>query len=173
MDGYLLEIAVSPSTLGELEVTLLKILINTRNIVTSRVMRPGTISGGIKKPAWNYQNIRHNFANCYNFNPILFLSNIYVFDLPMIQPRRDPMADNSWQDISESFSAMSFQIQSESSFQYFATQRTSPRPSNGPDQHCSQELCSSGSHHIAGEKHWKSFLSRHRHSFQPGWIKCH
>ena len=35
--------AVRPSTLGELEVTLLKMLINTRNMVTSRVMRPSRI----------------------------------------------------------------------------------------------------------------------------------
>ena len=40
--------AVKPSTLGELEVTLLKMLIKTRNIVTSSVIRPGTISGGIR-----------------------------------------------------------------------------------------------------------------------------
>ena len=50
-DSVLLEMAVRPSTLGELEVTLLKILISTRNIVTRSVMRPGTISGGIKNPA--------------------------------------------------------------------------------------------------------------------------
>ena len=45
----ILEIAVSPSTFGEFEVTLLKILIKTRKMVTRRVIRPGTISGGIKK----------------------------------------------------------------------------------------------------------------------------
>ena len=45
----LLEIAVRPSTLGELEVTLLKILIKTRKMVTSRVILPGTISGGMRK----------------------------------------------------------------------------------------------------------------------------
>ena len=43
------EMEVRPSTLGELEVMLLKMLINTRKRVTSRVMRPGTISGGIRK----------------------------------------------------------------------------------------------------------------------------
>ena len=50
-DKTLLDMAVKPSTLGELEVTLLKMLINTRNIVTSSVIRPGTISGGIRNPA--------------------------------------------------------------------------------------------------------------------------
>lgn len=43
------EMEVRPSTLGELEVMLLKMLISTRKRVTSRVMRPGTISGGIRK----------------------------------------------------------------------------------------------------------------------------
>ena len=51
MDKSLLDMAVKPSTLGELEVTLLKMLIKTRNIVTSSVIRPGTISGGIRNPA--------------------------------------------------------------------------------------------------------------------------
>ena len=41
--------AVSPSTLGEFEVTLLKILIKTRKMVTRSVILPGTISGGIRK----------------------------------------------------------------------------------------------------------------------------
>ena len=45
----LLEIAVSPSTFGELEVTLLKMLISTRKMVTRSVIRPGTISGGMRK----------------------------------------------------------------------------------------------------------------------------
>ena len=45
----LLEIAGRPSTFGELEVTLLKMLIKTRKMVTSSVMQPGTISGGIKR----------------------------------------------------------------------------------------------------------------------------
>ena len=43
--------AVRPSTLGELEVTLLKMLMRTRNIVTRSVIRPGTISGGMRNPA--------------------------------------------------------------------------------------------------------------------------
>ena len=51
MDKSLLDMAVKPSTLGELEVTLLKMLIKTRKIVTSSVIRPGTISGGIRNPA--------------------------------------------------------------------------------------------------------------------------
>ena len=50
-DKTLLDMAVKPSTLGELEVTLLKMLIKTRKIVTSSVIRPGTISGGIRNPA--------------------------------------------------------------------------------------------------------------------------
>ena len=41
----------SPSTFGDLLVIVLKMLINTRNRVTNNVMRPGTISGGIKKLA--------------------------------------------------------------------------------------------------------------------------
>ena len=41
--------AVRPSTLGEFDVTLLKILIKTRKMVTSKVILPGTISGGIRK----------------------------------------------------------------------------------------------------------------------------
>ena len=44
------EMEVSPSTLGELEVMLVKMLIKTRNKVTKRVIRPAKISGGIKKP---------------------------------------------------------------------------------------------------------------------------
>ena len=48
-DNLLLEIAVSPSTLGELEVTLLKMLMRTRKMVTRSVIRPGTISGGMRK----------------------------------------------------------------------------------------------------------------------------
>ena len=43
------EMEVRPSTLGELLVMLLKMLINTRKRVTSRVILPGTISGGIRK----------------------------------------------------------------------------------------------------------------------------
>jgi len=43
------DMAVRPSTLGELEVTLLKMLIKTRKIVTKSVILPGTISGGIRK----------------------------------------------------------------------------------------------------------------------------
>ena len=45
----ILEIAVSPSTLGELEVTLLKMLMSTRKMVTRSVILPGTISGGMRK----------------------------------------------------------------------------------------------------------------------------
>ena len=45
------EIEVSPSTFGEFVVMFVKMLINTRNRVTNNVMRPGTISGGIKKLA--------------------------------------------------------------------------------------------------------------------------
>jgi len=40
-----------PSTLGEVLVMLVKILISTRNKVTNIVIRPGTISGGIRKLA--------------------------------------------------------------------------------------------------------------------------
>ena len=46
------EIEVRPSTLGELLVMLLKMLINTRKRVTSRVILPGTISGGMRKLTW-------------------------------------------------------------------------------------------------------------------------
>ncbi len=46
------DMEVSPSTLGELLVMLVKILIRTRNRVTRRVIRPGTISGGIRKLAY-------------------------------------------------------------------------------------------------------------------------
>jgi len=45
------EIEVSPSTFGELLVILVKILIKTRNNVTKSVIRPGTISGGMRKLA--------------------------------------------------------------------------------------------------------------------------
>ena len=41
----------SPSTFGDLLVIVLKMLINTRNRVTSNVILPATISTGIKKPA--------------------------------------------------------------------------------------------------------------------------
>ena len=44
------EMEVRPSTLGEFEVMLVKMLIKTRNKVTRRVIRPAKISGGIKKP---------------------------------------------------------------------------------------------------------------------------
>ena len=43
------EMDVSPSTFGELLVMFVKMLIKTRNKVTSKVIRPGTISGGIRK----------------------------------------------------------------------------------------------------------------------------
>ena len=41
--------AVRPSALGVLVVTLLKMLTNTRKSVTSRAVRPSTTSRGIKK----------------------------------------------------------------------------------------------------------------------------
>ena len=40
---------MSPSTFGELEVTLLKMLMRTRKMVTRSVILPGTISGGMRK----------------------------------------------------------------------------------------------------------------------------
>ena len=40
---------LSPSTLGEFDVTLLKILIKTRKMVSRRVMWLGTVSGGMRK----------------------------------------------------------------------------------------------------------------------------
>lgn len=43
------EIAVMPSTLGEMLVMVLKMLMSTRNSVTRRAMRPGTTSGGMRK----------------------------------------------------------------------------------------------------------------------------
>ena len=42
-------IAVSPSALGVLVVTVLKMLTSTRNSVTSSAMRPGMMSGGTTK----------------------------------------------------------------------------------------------------------------------------
>ena len=45
------EMAVMPSTLGETEVTLLKMLMRTRKSVMSMAMRPGTTSGGIRNEA--------------------------------------------------------------------------------------------------------------------------
>ena len=43
----------SPSTFGDWLVIVLKMLIKTRKRVTSNVIRPATISTGIKKPAYN------------------------------------------------------------------------------------------------------------------------
>ena len=43
------EIAVIPSTLGEIFVIVLKIWVSTRNSVTSNAILPGTTSGGITK----------------------------------------------------------------------------------------------------------------------------
>ena len=45
------EIAVRPSTFGDLTIVVLKILIRTRKIVTSKEKRPETASGGMKKLA--------------------------------------------------------------------------------------------------------------------------
>ena len=42
--------AVIPSTLGELVVTMLKMLISTRKRVMSMAILPGTTSGGMRKP---------------------------------------------------------------------------------------------------------------------------
>lgn len=44
-----MEMAVMPSTLGEMLVMVLKMLTSTRKSVTRSAMRPGTTSGGIKK----------------------------------------------------------------------------------------------------------------------------
>ena len=41
--------AVIPSTFGEMFVMVLKMLVSTRNRVTSSAIRPGTTSGGIRK----------------------------------------------------------------------------------------------------------------------------
>ena len=46
------EMEVSDSVLGELEVTLMKIFIRTKNKVTSKVILPGTTSWGITKLIW-------------------------------------------------------------------------------------------------------------------------
>ena len=43
------DIAVIPSVLGVMAVTLLKMLMRTRKRVIKRAIRPGTMSGGIKK----------------------------------------------------------------------------------------------------------------------------
>ncbi len=45
------EIAVRPSTFGDLTIVVLKILIKTRKIVISKEKRPATASGGMKKLA--------------------------------------------------------------------------------------------------------------------------
>jgi hypothetical protein len=45
------EIAVRPSTFGDLTIVVLKILIKTRKIVTSKEKRSATASGGMKKLA--------------------------------------------------------------------------------------------------------------------------
>ena len=42
-------IAVNPSALGMLVVMVLKMLTRTRNTVMSSVIRPGTMSGGMRK----------------------------------------------------------------------------------------------------------------------------
>jgi len=44
-----MEMAVIPSTLGEMLLMVLKMLTSTRKSVTRSAMRPGTTSGGIKK----------------------------------------------------------------------------------------------------------------------------
>ena len=55
------EIEVRPSTFGELFVIVFKMLMRTRKRVTSRVNRPATASGGIKKLAWKeWWNIKGN-----------------------------------------------------------------------------------------------------------------
>ena len=43
------EIAVIPSVFGVIAVTLLKMLMRTRNRVTRRAILPGTTSGGMRK----------------------------------------------------------------------------------------------------------------------------
>ena len=43
------DMAVIPSVLGDTLVTLLKMLMSTRKRVTSRAIRPGTTSGGMRK----------------------------------------------------------------------------------------------------------------------------
>ena len=43
-------IAVIPSTLGEFDVTMLKMLISTRKRVMSMAILPGTTSGGMRNP---------------------------------------------------------------------------------------------------------------------------
>ncbi len=55
------EMEVSPSTLGEFVVMLVKMLINTRKRVTNKVILPGTISGGIKKLAYRKKEIILHF----------------------------------------------------------------------------------------------------------------
>ena len=44
-----ISIAVSPSAFGELELMLLKMLTRTRKRVMRSAMRPGTMSGGMRK----------------------------------------------------------------------------------------------------------------------------
>ena len=47
------EIEVKDFVLGECEVTLMKMFIRTKNKVMSKVIRPGTTSGGITKLTCN------------------------------------------------------------------------------------------------------------------------
>ena len=47
------DIAVIVSAVGEADEIELNMLINTKSKVTKRVILPGTISGGIRKLAWN------------------------------------------------------------------------------------------------------------------------
>lgn len=70
------DIEVSPSTLGELLVMLVKMLIKTRNNVTSRVMRPGTISGGMRKLAYQ---MSHDYFHKKNLFPEITLNRIFIY----------------------------------------------------------------------------------------------
>ena len=61
------EIAVKPSTFGELEDTELKILIKTRNKVTRRVIRPGITCGSIKKLTYNLKYLINKIMTKYRY----------------------------------------------------------------------------------------------------------
>ena len=79
------EIAVNPSTLGELEDTELKILIKTRNKVTKRVIRPGITCGSIKKLTYNsiYLISKIN-TKIFIMLKRLSITNCYAKNIPMM-----------------------------------------------------------------------------------------
>ena len=66
-------IAVRPSALGVLVVTVLKMLTSTRNKVTSRAILPGIMSGGTTKLNGE------EFYCCFHINVFIWKSGKFVF----------------------------------------------------------------------------------------------